>query len=379
MARGWTAGLLALVFVLGGCLGDGEKKTADPDGPLTVYVSLPLGGISGDEGRAVSAGIRMAFGDARDRAGSIPVRLVTLDSTRGRGEPWDPGQVLANAERAKDDSSAIAYIGELDLGASAISVPETNEANLLQVSPYDGLTSLTRSPPGRAGRGAPVRYYPNGHRSFVRLVPNDLREADTMVGRLSDLGATRVALVTGQGVYATELAAQLAQRIRSPAGPSWPRRRWRRTQTGRLRGGRLEEARPDAVVYSGIGDRPANELLAELAKRPAAPVLATGRGCSCAGRRPSGPPPPRSRRSARSGRPTGTATGGARCSRGCARAGDAAAARPEALYGYEAARVVLSAVREGGPAPPGGGEGRPAPAGPPRALRSLRGEALAAT
>ena len=42
MARGWTAGLLALVFVLGGCLGDGEKKTADPDGPLTVYVSLPL-------------------------------------------------------------------------------------------------------------------------------------------------------------------------------------------------------------------------------------------------------------------------------------------------------------------------------------------------
>ena len=34
-------------------------------------------------------------------------------------------------------------------GASAISVPVTNDAGLLQVSPFDSLTSLTRAPPGQ--------------------------------------------------------------------------------------------------------------------------------------------------------------------------------------------------------------------------------------
>ena len=167
MARRCTGGLVALALVLSGCLGGGETKTTDPGGPLTVYASVPLGGIAGDEGGAVSAGIRLAFSEARDRAGRVPLQLVTLDSTKGRGKPWDPGQVQANAERASHDPRAIAYIGELDLGASAISVPETNDADLFQVSPYDGLTSLTRSPPGRADRGAPVRYYPSGRRSFA--------------------------------------------------------------------------------------------------------------------------------------------------------------------------------------------------------------------
>ena len=153
------------------------------------------------------AGARTA--PARTRCGSCA-------STRRRaaGEPWDPGQVQANAERASDDPSAIAYIGELGLGASAISVPVTNDAGLLQVSPLDWLTSLTRAPPGRAGRGAPERYYPTGRRTFLRLTPNDLREVELLTGRLGTLGARRVALVAGEGVYAEELASQLAERLR---------------------------------------------------------------------------------------------------------------------------------------------------------------------
>ncbi len=65
----------------------------------------------------------------------------------------------ANAKRAADDPRAIAYLGEVDRGASAVSVPRTNRADLLQVSPLDGLTSLTRRPPGRP-RAGPERYYP---------------------------------------------------------------------------------------------------------------------------------------------------------------------------------------------------------------------------
>ncbi len=337
-----------LALALSGCLGGGETKTTDPGGPLTVYSSVPLGGIAGDEGRAVSAGIRLAFSEAGDRAGKVPVRLVTLDSTKGRGKPWDPGQVQANAERASHDPQAIAYIGELDLGASAISVPETNDADLLQVSPYDGLTSLTRSPPGRADRGAPVRYYPSGRRTFVRLVPNDLREADAIVGRLAELGANRVALMTGEGVYGAELSAQLAQRIRR-SGAAVVASEALEEEPGSAASAveAVEKAHPDAVVYSGVGDRPATELLAELSKQPPVPVIVTG-GMLVRRPLPFGAAPPQVEAFS-SVRPFGSFDRWGRTVLTKLRRTDgAAAARPEALYGYEAARLVLDAVREGG-------------------------------
>ncbi len=336
------------MFVLSGCLGGGETKTTDPGGPLTVYASLPLGGIAGDEGRAVSAGIRLAFSEAHDRAGRIPVRLVTLDSTKGRGKPWDPGQVQANAERASHDPRAIAYIGELDLGASAISVPETNDADLFQVSPYDGLTSLTRSPPGRADRGAPVRYYPSGRRTFLRLVPNDLREADAIVDHLTDMGAKRVALVSGEGVYGTELSAQLAQRVRR-SGAAVVASEAMEEQRGSAASvvEKVEKANPDAVVYSGVGDRPATELMAELSKRPALPVIVTG-GMLVRRPLPFGPAPPQVEAFSPFRPPREYSRWGRSVLAKLRRAAGAAAARPVALYGYEAARVVLDAVREGG-------------------------------
>ena len=115
------------------------------------------------------------------------MRLVELSSTRPEDAAWDPGTVEAGAERAVDDPTAIAYLGELDLGGSAVSLPVTNRAGLLQVSPADGLTSLTTAPPGRP-RAGPERYYPEERRTFVRLVPTDLQVADAMLAEVPSAG-----------------------------------------------------------------------------------------------------------------------------------------------------------------------------------------------
>ena len=45
---------------------------------------------------------------------------MEMSSTRPVDQTWDPGTVEAGAERAVDDPTAIAYLGELDLGASAV-------------------------------------------------------------------------------------------------------------------------------------------------------------------------------------------------------------------------------------------------------------------
>ena len=349
MLRRRTASLCAaaLVLALGGCLGGGDEAARTPGGVLTVYLSLPARGLSADEAASVEAGARLAFRQAHGHAGPHAVRLVRLDSTNAPGEPWDPGQVQTNAEKARDDPSAVAYIGELGLGASAVSLPVTNDGDLLQIAPLESLTSLTRAPPGRAARGAPDRYYPTGRRTFLRLVPNDLRVADLITARVSELDAERVALVTGEGVYAEELTSQVAERLRRDGrtvvptdviddDPKAPRSLVEQ----------LTEQAPDAIVYAGLGDRQAVRLLSALARSlPATPVL-TGAGVLDRAPLRFGAAPARVEAFGPLAPAASYGAGAQRILAALRRGGHAS--RPEALYGYEAARLVLDAVRQGG-------------------------------
>src|SRR4051812_49993581 len=170
--------------LLAGC-GGGHETTSrrTPDGPLTVYVSVPRQGVERGAGKAVAAGARQALADARRRAGGREVRLAQLDAATPQGSSWDPAAVEANAKRAADDPTTIAYIGELDEGGSAVSVPVTNKAGVLQVSPLDGFTTLTREQPGAPPGTGPARYYPDGKRTFLRLVPIHLAQAPGLRAR----------------------------------------------------------------------------------------------------------------------------------------------------------------------------------------------------
>ena len=127
--------------------------------------SRPTEGPSAATGRAVAAGERQALADAGARAGRYRIRLVELSASKPGSGNWDPGQVSENASRAAKDPRAIAYVGELNLGASAVSVPVTNKAGLLQVSPTDGLASLTEQPPALARPARSATSPPGGARS----------------------------------------------------------------------------------------------------------------------------------------------------------------------------------------------------------------------
>lgn len=339
--------VLVAASLLAGCLGgDDPGPAAGKSKRLSIYMSLPQRGPSADEAAAVEAGARLALADAGARVGRRRLRLVVLDSTDGEGGIWRPDRVQANAERASEDPSAVAYLGELDFGASAVSVPVTNEAELLQVSPGDGLTSLTRAPPGRAGRGAPERYYPSGRRNFVRVVPNDLLQADMMIARLGELGSGRVVIVSGEGVYAEELSSQLAQRARRDGLQLLASETLRGQEEGAAASlvAELKERRPDVVILVAVGDGAAVGLLRELSTRlPATRVLATS---GLLARRPrSFPASPAQVELLSPVRPPSSYP--APASSVLRRAGSQPR-RSEALYGYEAMSLAIDAVKAGG-------------------------------
>jgi branched-chain amino acid transport system substrate-binding protein len=340
----------ALALILCGLWAAGCSSKSDERAPgttLTVYASLPAQGVSARMAGDVLAGAQLALSDAHDRAGGKSIRLVQLDSSKPGEETWDPTLVEKNAKRAADDPTTIAYLGELDSGASAISVPTTNDKGILQISPADGLTSLTRDEPGATLTTGPDRYYPSGKRTFLRLVPTDYAQAATLMGWARARGARRVDLVQDERLFGRAVAVQaqyaalklhvtvpnVAEAHEDPSG--YPQLAQR-----------LAQDRPDAVIYTGLGDRESGALLAAIRRQLPGVPLYGGSALATASPVPAGLPP------VSVVKPALAASGyGPRARRLLERISHARGAPvgTEALYGYESMRIVLDAIASAAP------------------------------
>lgn len=180
------APLVALALVLGalaGCGADRPEATGDPS--LAIYVSAPLTGPAGTDGRDIADGARLAVDDAGGEAGGIELKVEYLD-VAGRNETRsDPVIAGENARAATQDSTTIAYIGELDSATSRTSVPITNSAGILQVAPGSAASDLVTEEP--FNDEIPLDIQATGERTFARVLPSDVDVADRFGdGELSD-------------------------------------------------------------------------------------------------------------------------------------------------------------------------------------------------
>jgi branched-chain amino acid transport system substrate-binding protein len=346
----WKLTPLLCLLLFAGCLGDASNEPRRVKGDsATVYVSVPRTGVAAPAGQAVAAGARLALEDAGARAGELKIRMRTLSSTEPGGQVWKPDVVNANADEAVKDPRAIAYLGELGFGGSAVSLPVTNAGRLLQVSPTDGLTSLTQIPPGRP-RSDPVRLRPSGERNFVRLTPNDLLLTEVMLELMRERGTERLAVIFDDDVYGRELAAQVVARARRD-GPEPVKDEEYRGKVDEIPDiiDKVASGRPGAVVIAGVAGPGTGRMLAALdARLPGIPVYATSGMLERDPKRPI-PAAPLSVEALTPVLPAHDLTRGGR--EIIRRAGELAgpqAARPEAAYGYEAMRLILDAVERGG-------------------------------
>ena len=191
MLRVAPAGVLlaALVLAGAGCGGGEEEASGEPR--LTVYVSVPLSGPEAADGLAVSQGARNALDEAGQEAADLTVEAKILDSGPGASisepteEDADLARAAVNARLATQDSTAIAYIGELDSATTFTSLPITNDARLLQVSPSADAVELVA--PFDGSDEVPPEAQPSGARTFGTLAP--------LEGEPGDAGAEAMALV----------------------------------------------------------------------------------------------------------------------------------------------------------------------------------------
>ncbi|MBV9536985.1 MAG: branched-chain amino acid ABC transporter substrate-binding protein, partial [Solirubrobacterales bacterium] len=179
-------------------------------------VGVPLQGASSVSGKAVVNGVRLALAKSRGRVGRFHIALKVLnDATAAQGE-WDPGQTSSNAVQAAADATTIGYIGDLDSGASAVSIPILNQAGIPQISPRSTAVGLTSAGPG-SQPGEPAKYYPTHLRTFARVAPSDAVQAAVQVKLQQSLRCTKTYVLADEEVDGEDFAVSFglaAQRAR---------------------------------------------------------------------------------------------------------------------------------------------------------------------
>ena len=172
-----------------------------------------------------------------------------------------------NAERAADDPAAIAYLGELDLGGSAVSLPVTNRAGLLQVSPADGLDEPHAGAAG-ASAGWPRALLPRtacaASCAWCRTTPSWQRRCCRMT---RERGARHVAVLYTDGFAERELAGILADRLRRDGRPATMIERVSDDADATADLVRdVAERSPQAILFAGVPGAAAGALVADLAR-----------------------------------------------------------------------------------------------------------------
>jgi branched-chain amino acid transport system substrate-binding protein len=348
LRAGTGALAVALTAIVVGCGGgDAPQPPLVSGRVLHVYTSLPFQGYLAGRARDIYDAERLALAEAGARVGRYRIRLVPFDDSTADAGHWDPNQVIANARRTTQDPRAIAYIGELDTGGSAVSIPVLDQKGILQVSPADGLAGLTRRQ--GATRGEPEKYYPDPRRNFARVAPPDNRQAAAIAAYMKELGVQRLYVASDGGGYGAAMAEAVALDATglgigvvtndtiTPQGADYG---------GAAR--KIVRAAPDAVLFAGTPADHPEALLADLhAVAPslklfapnalAVPAFYQRLGPAAAATRfvdPSIPPMDRSQ------------TYRSFVTR--FRASFHRAPDPYAAYGYEAMKVVLGAIRRAG-------------------------------
>jgi branched-chain amino acid transport system substrate-binding protein len=209
--RTGAAAAVVAALALTGCGGDDDQAAgsgAAKAKEITVFSSLPLQGASRPISEGVSNGIRMALDEAGNRAGEFSVTYESLDDSTAQAGAWTPEATSANARRVAQHDGTAVYIGELNSGATAVSLPILNEAGVPQISTNTAV-GLTTDDPG-ATPGEPEKYYPTGRRTFVRVVPMDTIQGAALATLMQQDGCTRVQIINDKEVYGAGLAANIA-------------------------------------------------------------------------------------------------------------------------------------------------------------------------
>jgi branched-chain amino acid transport system substrate-binding protein len=165
---------------------------------LTLYSSLPFDPTDRKQSTDVVNGEKLALQEAGGKVGKYTIKYVSLDDSTPSAGKWEAGKVSSNAREGAQNKETIAYLGEFNSGATAVSLPILNRSGILQISPSNTAAGLTKK---SADPAEPDKYYPTGKRTYGRVVPADNIQAAAQVTYMKDNGVRKLYVLDDKEVY----------------------------------------------------------------------------------------------------------------------------------------------------------------------------------
>jgi branched-chain amino acid transport system substrate-binding protein len=151
--------------------------------------------------------IKMALEEVNSKVGNITIEYEALDDATAAKQSWDASQEAENARKAIEDSKVVAYIGTYNSGAAKVAIPLLCKANMVMVSPANTYVGLTKSIPPISAANEPGTYYPDGCKhNFFRVIPTDKIQGDAAANWAKELGAKKVYITHDDELYGKGLA-----------------------------------------------------------------------------------------------------------------------------------------------------------------------------
>jgi branched-chain amino acid transport system substrate-binding protein len=214
---------LAAILLLAAPLSCGPQPTPGPTGPgpetpapaspgagagetIKIVSSLPMTGSSLVQTETIVNAIKMALEEENYRADGFKIEYEAWDDASAQAGSWDPGKEKENATRAAGDPDIMVYIGTFNSGAAKIAIPILNRANLVMISPANTYVGLTKDLPGLVEKGEPAIYYPTGKRNYCRVVPADDLQAKAAAWWANQMGVQKVYILDDKEVYGKGIA-----------------------------------------------------------------------------------------------------------------------------------------------------------------------------
>ncbi len=320
---------------------------------LVVVADLPYTGASRGKAEQIRAAIRLEL-DARGfRAGTYTVGLQACDDSSHETGRWEPWTCSGNANEYAEREEVIGVVGPLDSGCAAAMIPILNRAedgSIPLVSPTATAPCLTRAGPG-CDLTEPDRYYPTGTRSFLRVVGTDRHQAAALAELARFAGARRLFLLDDGEAYGRGIVTSVGQAAEALGLEVVGRASWDPEAPSYVPlFERVRARRPDAVILAGLIEQNGARVIA--AKREVlgpndGPVaLLASDGFASASLLQNAGDAARRMYVTTMGVPLHRfpAAGAAFARRLAASLPDATLVDPDALFGAQAARVLLDAI-----------------------------------
>jgi branched-chain amino acid transport system substrate-binding protein len=187
-----------------GVFANGTATTSDTPNVITIVSSFPRTGSAKQQTDTIVNGIKMAIDDIESKVGEFQINFLDLDDATAAAGQWTAEAETSNADQAVKDPNVMAYIGTYNSGAAKIAMPILNRAQLLMVSPANTWPGLTK--PETGDPSEPEVYRPTGKLNYVRVVPADDLQGTLAADWAKEMGLLKIYILDDNEVYGRGIA-----------------------------------------------------------------------------------------------------------------------------------------------------------------------------